>query len=350
MARKRRVQPLENGSNAHFGMKISSRSLSAALTSVLLAGLASTAHGEQFIAADVSYTHSAETTTDSHYYVSPSPGSPSDWTSPVDYSKGSAHVRLLVKTKPTTKPTVFQVCFDVKPQYACTSFSQIYTTPGLYEWSTPFSSFYQPPGATGDWSQGVRTISIILKDDNNNKPAGDPDYVPTDVRIEIAILSQGAVYDEPPWPKWDAGVAPVDAGALPPDATSPPADSSTAAIDASVKPPDAEGPEAAVGADGAAGAESGAGAPRISDGDATMSPAPESVDGGIEAGATANEPSDSDGGKRPVPGESHGATAYGASGGLDCALALRSRSTGGSWVLASLALLAARRRRRLGAS
>ena len=45
---------------------------------------------------------------DSHYMVAPNADNPKSWTSPVDYSKGSVHIALDVKTKPAgDTPTQF---------------------------------------------------------------------------------------------------------------------------------------------------------------------------------------------------------------------------------------------------
>jgi hypothetical protein len=308
-------------------MKSSSRPL-LALALALLIALAGTAHASQFVATDVSYTHSAETTTDSHYFVSPALGSPADWTRPVDYSKGSAHVLLEVRTKPTDTPTKFQICFDVKPEYACTDQSPAYTAPGVYEWTTPFSGFYQPPGVSGDWSQGVRTISLILKDTNNQKPAGDPDYVPTDLRVEVTILSEGAIYVHPASDP-DASASPLDASPLLPDGRALLPDASIAAkADAALLPPDAS---------------LDSGEPQLSDSESGMRPQ-ERADAttlpNSARDATISEPSPSDGG---APAVHHSAIASRAAGGLDCALAIRSTGTDGTWVLVALALLAGRR-------
>jgi hypothetical protein len=178
------------------------------------------AQADQFILTDVSYTHSGETTVDSHYHVDPSASTPKNWKSPVDYSTGSAHVRLEVKTKPGATPTKFQICFEGTPDYACTDQSPTYTTTGTYEWTTPFANFYF--GGTVDWSKGINKVALILKDTNNNKPQGDVKYVPTDLRVEVAIISPGSSFVAP---MRDAGVGTSDAGT---DAGTARADAGTA--------------------------------------------------------------------------------------------------------------------------
>jgi MYXO-CTERM domain-containing protein len=167
---------------------------------------AASARAEQFVVTDVSYTHTGETTSDSHYRVNPAAGTPSNWQSPINYGTGSAHVRLEVKTKPGATPTKFQVCFEANPSYACTNQSPTYTTTGTYEWTTPFADFYY--GGTVNWNEGVDQVALILKDTNNNKPQANPMYVPTDLRVVVTIISPGASFVPPV----DAGTA-QDAGA-----------------------------------------------------------------------------------------------------------------------------------------
>src|SRR5258708_27479540 len=94
----------------------------------------------ELVVVDVTYTHSAQTTTDSHYRVQPPAGTPGNWTSPVDYASGAAWVRLEVKTKPAGHtPTRFQVCFELAVNYACTDQAPTYTTTAVYTCGTTFS-------------------------------------------------------------------------------------------------------------------------------------------------------------------------------------------------------------------
>ncbi|HKP55401.1 MAG TPA: hypothetical protein VJV78_01700 [Polyangiales bacterium] len=170
---------------------------SATLVAASLLSLCSLAHAEQFVLVDVSYTHSADTTKDSHYYPKLAADTPKDWTKPVDYSKGSVHIILDVKTKPAgDTPTKFQICFEGTPSYGCTAQSPTYTKTGRVEWDSPFSGFWFE--STVDWSQGIKQMPLILKDTMNNKPAGDPKYMPTDLRVQVILLSAGAKFAPPP--------------------------------------------------------------------------------------------------------------------------------------------------------
>lgn len=161
------------------------------------------AHADQFVAMDQTWEHTPDLP-DSHYREKPSAETPGDWTSPVDYSDGTAWVYLEVQTKPTAQETKFQVCFEATPTYACTAQSPTYTTTGIYEWPTPFSDFWSPPNEYVDWSQGVNKLASILKDTMNNKPSADNVgaetaalYTPTRVRMVVTIVSAGGAYVPP---------------------------------------------------------------------------------------------------------------------------------------------------------
>jgi hypothetical protein len=165
------------------------------------------ARADQFIVTDVTYTHSKDTTSDSHYRVAPSAATPKDWTKPFDWTKGSVHVLLEVKTKPTATPTQFQVCFEGTPSYACTDKLAAYTKPDTYQWTTPIAKFYSPKNMPMQWANGVSKVALILKDTNDGKPQGDPKYVPTDLRVEVAVVSEGSTYQSPAAQVGDGGVA-----------------------------------------------------------------------------------------------------------------------------------------------
>jgi hypothetical protein len=195
---------------------------------------ARSARAEQVVLSDLSYVHDSSTTTDSHHRIAPSPGTPADWTRPVDYSQGSVFVQIDVKTKPAgDAPTRFQICFEGTPSYACTDQSPVYTRIGRYTWTTPFSRFYIGNGVNVDWTKGVTKLSLILKDDKNAKPAPEnvgtdasAKYMPSDLHVLVVLLSKGAAY----LPPLDAGAPdaatthapPVDAGeTMPFDAGAP---------------------------------------------------------------------------------------------------------------------------------
>lgn len=173
---------------------------------------ASTALAQQFVAMDETWEHTPDLP-DSHYRVEPSSETPADWTSPVDYSQGTAWVYMEVQTKPTEQETKFQVCFEATPTYACTAQSPTYTAVGTYEWATDFADFWSPPGELVDWSQGDNKLACILKDTMNNKPSADNVgaevaalYTPTRIRMVVTIVAPGGTY-EPPTPTGEGGGA-----------------------------------------------------------------------------------------------------------------------------------------------
>lgn len=155
------------------------------------------ARAEQFVLVDEAYTHSTDTTKDSHYYPALPADTPKNWQEPIDYAGGSVHIVLDVKTKPAgDAPTRLQICFEATPSYACTAQSPTYTKAGRVEWDSPFEEFWYE--STVDWAQGIKESPLILKDDMNNKPAGDPKYMPTDLYVQVTLVSKGATFVPPP--------------------------------------------------------------------------------------------------------------------------------------------------------
>ncbi len=172
------------------------------------------ARAEQFVVVDETYTATAANTDDSHYRVNPRAGTPTNWRSPVDFASGRAHARLEVLEKPSTRKTLYNICYEATPSYACMAYSPAYTAPGVYDFEFPFSTFYQY--SMVDWSKGVRKVALILKDENEIKKQGDAAFYPTKIHITITIVAPGSTYVPPmPTTMADAGVE-MDA-ALPND-------------------------------------------------------------------------------------------------------------------------------------
>ncbi len=173
---------------------------------LLVAGLVlvpSRALAAQFVVTEVTYEHSATTTTDSHLRLPPSAETPKNWKAPVDYATaGTVWVRLEVFSKPSAENTRFQVCFEATPSYACTDQSPIYTKPGVYSWGTAFPKFYQYDKV--DWTKGIVKSALILKDDKNVKPAPENVgearsklFMPTKLRVTVTVVSPGSTYMPP---------------------------------------------------------------------------------------------------------------------------------------------------------
>jgi hypothetical protein len=178
-----------------------------------LAALSFSARGaraDQFVVAEATYTHSAQTTTDSHYRVKPTAETPVNWQSPVDYTQGSVHVRLDVKTKPSATPTRYQICFEMKMNYCCTDQAPPYTTIGVYEWDTDVEKLWRPGPV--DFTKGIVQSALILKDTNNVKPspenvgaATSALYMPSDLSVTVTVVSNDAVYQPPADPQMPSG-------------------------------------------------------------------------------------------------------------------------------------------------
>jgi hypothetical protein len=189
---------------------VSQRLVVASGLGLVVFGAALAASAEQFVVADVAYTHSAETTTDSHYYADPTPETPANWSSPVDYANGSVHVRLEVKTKPSETPTRYQICFEMSQNYCCTEQAPPYTEPGIYEWDTNVVDMWRP-GAV-DFTQGILRSALILKDTANAKPApenvGEETsklFMPTDLSVTVTVVRAGDTFVPPEVPQVPGG-------------------------------------------------------------------------------------------------------------------------------------------------
>ena len=194
---------------------------------------------------DVTYTASADNTDDSHFRVDPNegaPGSPTDWTSPVDYSKGSIHVQFEVLTKPSDKVALLNICFEGTPNYACMPYSDPFTAVGSYEFEKPFSSFYQ--SSMVDWSIKLKKIPLIIKDQSEKKVQGDPAFYPTQMHVTLTLVAKDATF-VPPTETPDAG---MDSGtadaAMGSDAAM--ADAATS-VDAGVMPTQMDPPKSDAG-------------------------------------------------------------------------------------------------------
>jgi len=186
------------------------RCMRSALIAALVILAPTRALAAQFVVTEVTYEHSATTTTDSHLRLPPSAETPPNWKSPIDYATaGTVYVRLEVFTKPSAENTRFQVCFEATPSYACTNQSPIYTKTGVYTWATPFPNFYQYDRV--DWTKGIVKSALILKDDKNIKPAPENVgearsklFMPTKLRVTVTVVSPGSTYVPPA--ATDAGV------------------------------------------------------------------------------------------------------------------------------------------------
>jgi hypothetical protein len=162
----------------------------------------------QFVLIDVTFTFTKEdadnsTPSKSHYYVRGdlvNPDRPKDWTSPVDYRTGTVHIRTEVLEKPEgSQPTTWSLCYipnkGQKNGYGCTS-SGVYKEKGVHEQEVSMTSFWQNDSIL--WSEGIKEMHLVLKDDKNLHAHKRPDpekFFPTKVRITMVQVAAGLKYD-----------------------------------------------------------------------------------------------------------------------------------------------------------
>src|SRR6478672_11426577 len=110
---------------------------------------------DQFVLFDVTFTYTKADADNakpnpSHYYVKGdklNAERPKDWTAPVDYRNGTAHLRLEVLEKPAGgEPTTWSVCYipnkGQRHGYGCLS-APVYKEAGVYEKDIAMTKFWQ---------------------------------------------------------------------------------------------------------------------------------------------------------------------------------------------------------------
>ena len=190
---------------------------------VLGAGAPARAQAPQLVTFDqvVTITERGNGAGAFHYLIKPAASEPASWTTPVDYSRGTAHVHLEVLEKPSKRPTAITICFDGNLEgYGCIATST-YTDLGTYVTARVL------PTATWQynqiaWNRRRQEYHLVVKDPalggtSGGRPASD--YTPTKMRIVMTIVPQGGTYMPPAGaagPAADAGApAGNDAGAGP---------------------------------------------------------------------------------------------------------------------------------------
>lgn len=175
---------------------------------LVLSAQASLLHAEQFVLFDVTFTFTQEDAlnskpSQSHYYLKDdhlNPQRPKDWTTPVDYRNGTAHLRLEVLEKPAgDQPTSWSVCYiPYKGQnhgYGCIGTGP-YSKTGVIEKDLDMTKFWQNNDIV--WSQGIKEMHLVLKDDKNlhaHKRHDLGKFFPTKVRMTVIQVSKGSTYD-----------------------------------------------------------------------------------------------------------------------------------------------------------
>lgn len=164
----------------------------------------------QFVLFDVTFNYSKEDADNSkpnksHYYITGdmlNADRPKDWTTPIDFSNGTVHIRIEVLEKPPgNAPTTWSLCYiPNKGQgngYGCTT-TGVYTEEGVYERDIPMTSFWENESII--WSEGIKQMDLVIKDDSGgqghaHKRADHEKYFPTKVRISMVQVAAGFKYD-----------------------------------------------------------------------------------------------------------------------------------------------------------
>jgi len=178
--------------------------------------------GDQFVLFDTTFTYTKADADNSkpsksHFYVKGdliNKDRPKDWTTPVDYRNGTAHVRLEVLDKPSGgAPTTWTICYiPNKGQgngYGCMG-AGIYREAGVYERDVPMTEFWENRSII--WEKGIKQMDLVIKDDSGgqghaHKRKDAERYFPTRVRMTVVQVSAGSKYDPKLVPGLPAPVA-----------------------------------------------------------------------------------------------------------------------------------------------
>jgi hypothetical protein len=164
----------------------------------------------QFVLFDVTFTYTKDDADNSkpsksHYYVKGpalNADRPRDWTAPVDYRNGTAHIRLEVLDKPAGgEPTTWTICYiPNKGQgngYGCMS-TDLFREPGVFEKDVSMRAFWQNEGIV--WTEGIKQMDLVIKDASGggghaHKRADHEKFFPAKIRLTVVQVSAGAKYD-----------------------------------------------------------------------------------------------------------------------------------------------------------
>jgi hypothetical protein len=257
-----------------------------------------------------------------HFLIKPAASEPASWTTPVDYSKGTAYVHLEVMEKPSKRNTAITICFDGNLEgYGCFE-TDTYTDVGTHDSMRALTSAWQYNKIA--WSKRRQEYHLVVKDPAlGGTPGGRPatDYVPTKMRIVMTVVPPGGTYTPP----MGAASPAVDAGSGP-----KPGDGGAA--------PDASGSGGAGGSGGASGTGGSSGAGGSGSGGAggtTATGGSSGPGGSTGTGGSGTGGSGSTGGgggsrSNPPPSTTPPAST-GASGG--CSVAATGPPVQGLWLL-----------------
>ena len=140
---------------------------------------------------------------------------PSNWRSPVDYSRGTLYQRVQIISKPTSTPVKYAMCMFQDhvwaERHACGDLGKIsFTAPGTYYSSQDLPTFFQYSSAV-DWTRKPHVIMLHITDKDKHQPDsysgfmdkwyGTPNwglYYPMRLRYTAIVVPPGG--GAPVWP------------------------------------------------------------------------------------------------------------------------------------------------------
>ena len=171
---------------------------------------ASSAMADQFVLFDATFTFTKNDADNSkpspsHYYVRDkmmNAERPQNWTTPVDYRNGTAHVRLEVLEKPEGgEATTWSVCYIPNKGrdkgYGCFN-TPVYEQAGVFEKDIDMTKFWQHDSIV--WEAGIKEMHLVIKDNSGggghaHKRKDHEKFFPTKVRMTVVQVSAGSKYD-----------------------------------------------------------------------------------------------------------------------------------------------------------
>lgn len=178
---------------------------------------------EQFVLVDSTFTMTPQNTMQSQYAIAPLPAAPASWKSPVDWSRGSMHVRFEILEKPSNAKTLTNVCFETGGVLTCQPYPPPYTAKGVFTSDDRLITFWQY--SVFDWTKKLDHVIVVIKDENGKIVQGDSTYYPSKMRVTVTVIPPGLAYKDTPVtqqdedggvplvaPRGDAGLAPRPAG------------------------------------------------------------------------------------------------------------------------------------------
>jgi hypothetical protein len=177
---------------------------------------------EQFVLVDSTFTATAQNTSLSQYGIAPLPAAPANWKTPVDWTKGSMHVRFEILEKPSNAKTLTNVCFENSNVLTCQPYPPPYSNTGVFQSDDRLPTFWQYN--VYDWTQKLEHVYVVIKDENGKLAQGNAMFYPSKMRVTVTIVPPGKAYRDtavsekdddggmPTAPKPDAGAATKPAG------------------------------------------------------------------------------------------------------------------------------------------